>query len=357
MQRERLSVNITPSSPTMDERYQAMPKVELHRHLEGSLRLQTLIEVARAHGIDIIGTGQLRSLVQINQGEPYTFQNFLSKFQTLRLFYRSPEVIGRITREAVADAGADNVCYMELRFTPVALSRAQGFTLAEVMDWVIEGAREADSEYGTTTKLIASVNRHEPVELAEQVAQLAVDRVDKGVVGLDLAGNEAQFSAVPFAEVFLGAQQEGLHLTVHAGEWGGADNVAEAIRELNADRIGHGVRVMEDPSVVDLARDRGVTFEVCITSNYQSGVVSSLEQHPITKMIQSGLNVTINTDDPRVSQITLSDEYRLACEEIGIPLDALQERIIAAAEASFLPENDRQRLVQSLEDQFIEPTV
>lgn len=124
------------------EFYRGFPKVELHRHLEGSLRLRTLLEVARAHNLDLLGTDRLRPLVQVREDDPYTSQNFLSKFQTLRQFYRSPEVIGRITREAIADAADDNVRYMELRFTPVALSRAEDFPLAEVIDWVIEGTKK-----------------------------------------------------------------------------------------------------------------------------------------------------------------------------------------------------------------------
>jgi len=338
----------TPTAKRTQVFYRMMPKVELHRHLEGSLRLKTLVEVARSHGIDVLGTDRLRSLVQINDSEAYTFQNFLSKFQTLRLFYRTPEIVGRVTREAIADAALDNVRYLELRFTPVALSRAQGFSLGEVMDWVIEGARDASQEYAITTRMIVSFNRNEPVELAEQVVQLAVDRRSQGIVGIDLAGNEAEFSARPFSGVINAARQAGLQTTIHAGEWSGAANVAEAIEQLGADRIGHGVRVIEDAGVVHLARERGIPFEVCLTSNYQSGVVASLQEHPFRRMLGQGLNVTLNTDDPSISNITLGDEYYLTCEELGTPLTVLHDRILAAARAAFLPEAERMNLVKSL---------
>lgn len=171
--------------------YQALPKVELHRHLEGSLRVETLIKIAAAYGIHTDGAKALRSLVQIGDDEPYTFENFLSKFTTLRQFYRSPEVIGRITREAIEDAAKDNVRYLELRFTPVALSRAGEFPLGEVMDWVIEGAKTGQDTYGVITRLIVGVNRHESTNLAEQVAHLASDRQHKGIVGLDLADRKS----------------------------------------------------------------------------------------------------------------------------------------------------------------------
>ncbi len=329
--------------------YKSLPKVEIHRHLEGSLRLKTILEIARAHGITVpFSTGPLSNLVQVQTSEPYTYQNFLEKFNILRMFYRSPEVIFRVIREAVEDAANDNVRYLELRFTPVALSSAEHFPLGDVMDWVCESTNTAAKEFGLRVGLIASVNRHESVELAEQVAWLAAARIGRGVLGLDLAGNEAEFSAVPFLGVFKEAHQAGLKLTVHAGEWAGAANVQEALETFNAERIGHGVRVMEDPNTVALARERGTAFEVCITSNYQTGVVQSLQEHPIMKMLNAGLNITIGSDDPSISQITLTDEYHRICEELGMKHKILKERILAAAQASFLPEAERDKLMGQL---------
>ena len=329
--------------------YRAIPKVELHRHLEGSLRLDTMVDVARQHGIvipdDVI---RLSTLVQVQEEDMFTFQNFLSKFNTLRLFYRSPDVIHRITREAVEDAARDNVRYMELRFTPVALSRAERFPLHDVMDWVLTSARAAAEQHGLIVKLIASVNRHESTDLAEQVAWLAAEHVEDGIVGLDLAGNEAEFKSEPFYGIFREAKQAGLHVTIHAGEWGPAIHVKEAIEEFEAERVGHGVRVLEDGNITALARERQTALEVCITSNYQSGVVASLETHPIVKLLEAGLNVTINTDDPSISRITLSHEYYAACEDLNMPHSQLKERIVAAAQAGFLPDHDKVNLVNQL---------
>ncbi len=329
-----------------------MPKVELHRHLEGSVRLSTLVDVARTFGVTIPSTGQLRSLVQVNEEDPYTFKNFLSKFQTLRLFYRTPEIISRITREAIVDAAADNVHYMELRFTPVALGREQGFSLRDVVEWVIAATHQAEEVTGTIVRLILSINRHESLELAEQVLHLACDHMDHGIVGLDLSGDEANSPALPFLPIFREARQAGLHTVVHAGEWNGPENVAEAIEVFEAERIGHGVRAMEDPNVVALARERQSVFEVCVTSNYQSGAIPVATRHPLSDMLVSGLNATINTDDPSICQITLSDEYRRVCEELTLPLEKLEERVLAAAKACFLPENHRQVLIESLSQEF-----
>jgi adenosine deaminase len=343
--------NLAPGRP--QEFYQSLPKVELHRHLEGSLRLETMVEIARQHGMRIQDAKQLRSLVQVNEGEPYNFRNFLSKFETLRTFYQTPEIIGRFTQEVVSDAAADNVRYLELRFTPMALSAAQGFPLPEVIDWVIENVEIASRQNNIQTRLIVSLNRHESVQVAEKITALAVDRKVRGIVAMDLAGNEAQFPAFPFAGVMREAKEAGLHITIHAGEWGGAGNVADAMRSLNAERIGHGVRVMEDAEVVELARAKGIPFCVCMTSNVQSGIAISLEEHPIRAMQANGLNITLNTDDPSISQIRLSDEYRKFCEDLGFPLSVLRERVLSAAQAAFLPEEKRQSLVQQLAQEFM----
>ena len=312
-----------------------------------------MLDVARQHGLTVPATMvRLSRLVQVQDEEPLTFENFLGKFNTLRLFYRSPEVIDRITREAIEDAAKDNVRYLELRFTPVALSRAERFPLHDVMAWVCASAKEGAKKYGVNVRLIASVNRHESVELAEQVIWIAADHIDKGIVGVDLAGNEAQFPARPFLPLFKEAHQAGLRITIHAGEWSGPENVREAIENFEAERIGHGVRTLEDEFVTALAREHKTTFEVCMTSNYQTGVIKSLPQHPVARMIAAGLNVTINTDDPSISQITLGNEYKIAVNELHISIETLKERVLAAAQAAFLPDAEKKKVVSSLKKEL-----
>jgi adenosine deaminase len=329
--------------------YRALPKVELHRHLEGSLRLDTMVDIAQKHGIEIPeDVLRLSTMVQVQEEDKFTFQNFLSKFNTLRLFYRSPDVIHRITREAIEDAAKDNIRYLELRFTPVALSRAERFPLHDVIDWVISSTKEASEKSGVIVRLIASVNRHESPDLAEQVAWLAFEHLKDGMVALDLAGNEAEFPTQPFYGIFKEAKQSGLHVTIHAGEWGPAKHVKEAIEEIGAERVGHGVRTLEDKRVVALARERGTAMEVCITSNYQSGVVQTLDTHPLMDMLNAGLNITINTDDPSISRITLSHEYYTACEDLQMPQNTLRDRIVAAAQAGFLATDEKEKLVEQL---------
>ena len=334
-------------------KYFSLPKVELHRHLEGSLRLTTMLDIARQHGVTVPASMfNLSGLVQVQDKDPMTFTNFLDKFKTLRLFYKSPDVIDRVTREAVEDAARDNVRYLELRFTPVALSRAEGFPLNDVMDWVVASAQEAAKKFKIKVGLIASVNRHESPELAEQVAWLAAEHIKDGLTGLDLAGNEAEFRSEPFYGIFKEAKQAGLHITIHAGEWGPAENVSDALQNLSAERIGHGVRVLESEKATQLARELGAVFEVCVTSNYQSGVVGSLVEHPLPRMLEAGLKATVNTDDPSVSRITLSHEYQHVCEELLVPMDVLKNSVIDAARAAFLPDDEKQELVTSLKKEM-----
>jgi adenosine deaminase len=332
--------------------YQKLPKVELHRHLEGSLRVQTIKELSRTYGITLPPSHDLTNLIQVQKSDPLTFKNFLSKFQILRLFYLTPEIIQRITYEAIQDAADDHVLYMELMFTPVALSRARGFSLVEVFDWVLEAVKKANKELTVQTRLIASVNRHESPDLAEEVAQLAVERRSQGIVGLNLAGNEAEFSAHPFKKIFIEAHKNGLGVTIHAGEWNGPQNVKEAIKDFRAQRIGHGVRILENPALVKLACKTQTPFEICITSNYQTGVLSAPAAHPLAQMLEAGLNVTLNTDDPSVSNITLSSEYCLACEKLGLKRQVLTKLILSAAEATFLPADEKTGLVERIKSQL-----
>lgn len=337
-----------PGLRGLDETIAALPKIDLHRHLEGSLRFETVRELARLNELNLPPTGQLRTMVQIQEDEPLSFENFLSKFATLRLLYRSPEVIGRITREAVEDAAADNVRYLELRFTPVALSKAQGFPLAKVMDWVVEGAHSAEKDFGVTTRLIVSVNRHESPPLAAQVSYLAIERMEAGVVGLDLAGNEADFPAEPFMNIFQNARRKGLHVTVHAGEWGEGNNVCQALERFEAERIGHGIHILKTPKSLHKALEVGAVFEVCLTSNYQSGALAMDEPHPLFDMLSAGLKVTLNSDDPGVSRINLSHEYLWAMEKSGLTHAQLRDCILTAASAAFLPQEERQALRERL---------
>ena len=335
------------------EFYKQLPKVELHRHLEGSLRFETIQELADNPALNLPLGSQLSRLVQVHDVDHHTFSNFLAKFTSLRQLYRSPEIIKRVTLEAIEDAAEDNIRYLELRFSPVALSRAEGFDLAQVIDWVLHSAAEAAQVFHIPTRLIVTINRHEEVDLANEVAQLASERCGDGIVGLDLAGNEADFSPKPYKSILQHARRSGLHLSIHAGEWGPGDNVRYALEHLAADRIGHGVRVLESPRGIALAQQKNTAFEVCPTSNYQSGVVANMDLHPLPQLLAHGLNITVNTDDPGISQINLSSEYQLVCDDFGISHSQLCDMNVAAARAAFIPHTERETLAAEIRTEFI----
>lgn len=322
-----------------------LPKIDLHRHLEGSLRLQTLVEIAREHDIDLPGFGieDLRPLVTVTDDKP-DFHRFLEKFELLRRFYASREAVERVAYEAVVDAADDNVKYLELRFHPVALARSRGFRLEAVTEWVCEAVSEAERAHDIRTNLIIQIGRDESVRTAARLAQVALAHRDKGVVGLDLAGDEERYPAAPFIDIFRQARRDGLHVTVHAGEAGVPQNIEEAIMGLEAERIGHGVRCLEDPSVVSLIRERNVTLEICPTSNVQTGVMRDLGHHPLPDLMALHLPVSINTDDPSVSDTTLTDEYCVLMSAMRVTLDEIKRMIVTAAEASFQPLADRRRM-------------
>ena len=327
--------------------FATLPKIDLHRHLEGSIRLRTLLETAQEYQIELptYDPEALRKYVQITPDSPANFAHFLSKFTVIRRFFCAPEVIQRIAREAVEDAAADNVKYMELRFTPKALTNLKHFSFGEVVRWVCAGVEEGQAGRDIRVRLILSMNRHESVTEGERTLRAALEFRDKGVVALDLAGQEAGYSAEPFFGLFREARQNGLGLTVHAGEWFGPRNIREAIEKMDTRRIGHGVRVVEDSTIVQLAREAGTIFEVCPTSNVQSGVVKSLMQHPLRDMNQLGLKTTINTDDPSISNITLTDELVLATDTLGLTLDDIRQAILTAAKSAFLPDVERAALI------------
>ena len=209
----------------------AWPKVDLHRHLEGSLRLATLLAIAREHQIPVPAEDleQLRPHVQMVEADAASANIFMGKFRALRHFFRSPEIIRRVTFEAVEDAAADNVRHLELRFTPHALARHNSASYEEVIACVCDAAAQAGQQFRIGVRLIISVNRHESLTIAAQTVAAGVGFVGNGIVGLDLAGLEMGHSALPFQPVFEQARAAGLALTIHAGEWDGPQNIREAV--------------------------------------------------------------------------------------------------------------------------------
>ncbi len=340
-----VSPNGSINRPDLRWALQALPKVDLHRHLEGSLRLETLAGIAREHGVDLPSHNldELRPYVQVTADYQPGFHSFLEKFNLLRRFYQTRQAIERVAYEAVADAACDNIKYLELRFNPVALARVQGFGYGDVMDWVWAAIQRAQDDHDIIARLIVSITRQEP-GTATTVLDATLEHMDRGIVALDLSGDEVNFPLAPFIPVFHRAREAGLGLIVHAGEAGGAENVREAIELIHPQRIGHGVRCVENFDVARLVRQQGVTLELCPTSNLQTGAVYMMSYHPLLDLYRLGLKITINTDDPSVSDTTLTDEYCLAMMGTGLQIADLKVMIMTAVQASFLPPREKAAL-------------
>ncbi len=323
---------------------QQMPKIDLHRHLEGSIRLNTLYEVAKEISIDVHSKKYLSSKVQIQPEEQFSLVNFLTKFSFLRQFYQSKEIIQRITSECIEDAKLDNIKYLELRFTPAALSNHETFNYEDVISWVLESIATSTKQSDIEVRSIISLNRHESVEKAERIFSASKQFMNYGLVGFDLSGDEANFSAIQFESLFTKIKNEGFFITIHAGEWGKAENIRHAILNLHADRIGHGVRILDDPEIIEIARKQATLFEVCVSSNIHSGVFRSIENHPVLKMMENGLNISINTDDPMISQIRLSNEYQILLSQLGFSHSNILSFLENAIKSSFLKTSEKKAL-------------
>ncbi len=339
--------------PVNNETYaalQAMPKIELHRHLEGSPRLSTLLEIAQKENLPLPITTfkDLRPMVQVMPEDPRTIANFLSKFSVLRQFFTSLDTAYRLAQEAVLDAAEDNIKYMELRFTPRAWSNGGEIPAHDVVACVCDAVSSTTAEHDIEVKLIVSPNRHESVEIAQEATEAAIAHRNQGIVGVDLGGKEPGYQVYPFRKVFRMAKDSGLRITLHAGEWAGPESIWDAISTVGTERIGHGVQVMQDPGVVNILIDKGIVLEVCPSSNIETGSLPSFDSHPLPDLIDSGLKVTINTDDPLIFNVTLTDELYRSMQHFSLTLDAIKKQTILAAQAAFLPVAGR----SALEEQF-----
>jgi adenosine deaminase len=300
----------------------AMPKAELHLHLDGSLRIDTAIELARSRGVDapLDRAGMAARLIAPRPCRDQA--ELLRAFDLPIALMQDAEALERITAELVEDKAADGVRYVEIRWGPL-LHVARRLTLADGIAAVCAGAREAAARTGTTVRLICTALRsHDPeanVELAETAARFR----DSGLTGWDLAGPEAAYpDPLTHAAAFTAARAGGLRITIHAGEWGGAAQVRRALT-VEPERIAHGPGAIDDPDLCRELTARGVTLDLCPTSNWQAGIVPSVASHPLARLHRAGVPVTLNTDDTTVSDITLSEEYRRALGEIGLTLPEL----------------------------------
>jgi adenosine deaminase len=299
-----------------------MPKAELHLHLDGSLRIDTALELARTRGVDAPGDWAGMSRALIAPMPCRTQAELLEAFDLPIALMQDAEALHRITAELVETKAADAVRYVEIRWGPL-LHTAGGLALADGIAAVCAGAREAAACTGTVVRLICTALRsHDPaanLELAETAARFR----DQGLTGWDLAGPEERFpDPLEHRLAFEAARAGGLRITIHAGEWGGAAQVRRALA-VEPERIAHGPGAIDDEALCAELRDRGIDLDLCPTSNWQAGIVAGIADHPLARLHRAGVPVTLNTDDTTVSDITLSEEYKNAVEGIGLTLAEL----------------------------------
>jgi adenosine deaminase len=314
----------------------AAPKVDLHRHLEGAIRLETLLDLYREAGRPLPERTPEELAPRAQVLEPMeSLEAVLAFFEIAQGAFLDPEATERIAYEAVEDLAADNVRLAELRFSPDFLCGPHGLDWDDAMAAIVRGAERAAREHDVTIGLIAIVSRNLGMASAERTVEFAV-RHREHLVGFDLAGEERSYPPSAFVEVLAPIADAGLPLTAHYGESTGPAFPREAIEALGVRRLGHGVSVAGDPEVIALARDRGVTLEMCPTSNWRTRAVARPADHPARLLLERGVRVTVNTDDPGLFGIDLTHELEVCRAELGFSDDQIRLATEHALEASFV---------------------
>lgn len=325
----------------------AMPKAEVHLHLDGSLRVDTALDIAHSRHIEAPQTYAGMRAALVAPDKCLDQADLLKAFDLPILLMQDAEALERIAGDMVADKAADNVKYMEIRWAPLLHTR-RGLTGRAVVEAVWRGAYAAAKHHDVQVRLIATLMRsHAPQKNVDFVLDMVQEGIPDGLVAVDLAGPEERF---PDPETHRGAidmaRDLGLHVTLHAGEWGGAGQVKRSL-SIEPERIAHGALSIDDPEVVDELIAKEVWLDLCLTSNYQANIVPTMESHPFRRLMHAGVKVTLNTDDLTVSDISLSEEYARAVEHLGVTLPELWAVNTAAIEAAFCGEPTKEDLRES----------
>jgi adenosine deaminase len=315
----------------------ALPKAHLHVHLESTIRPETLREMAAANGVPA-------------PGEPPAFDGFraFADYNTLiRDCLRRPEDFERMAREFCADEAAQGTRHVEVSFTAASHGERLGDPEMPLRS-VLKGLSEAGAAYGLGWRVVLDHSRRRSVERAERTLGLALKYAEEGVFAIGMAGEE-RYPLAPFATVFEKAQAAGIRLLHHAGEDAGPASIREALETGRTERLGHGIRVLEDPALVTEIRERRLALEVCPSSNVTLGLVPSLAEHPLPRLIEAGLVVTLNTDVPSVTGTTLTDEYTRVRDTFGYDDAALAALARASVTASYAPEPTKTAILHDID--------
>jgi adenosine deaminase len=334
------------------EEIRALPKVLLHDHLDGGLRPQTVIDLAAECGYDRLPTRDAGELGQwfVDAADSGSLVRYLETFEHTVAVMQTEEAIRRVAAECAEDLADDGVVYAEVRFAPELLT-AGGLSMPQAVEAALEGFDSCDRLVVNT--LLCAMRQS---DRGDEVADLVVALREDGVVGMDIAGPEAGYPASLFAGPFAKLRANMCRYTIHAGEAAGVDSIADALASCAPERLGHGVRIVEDIElsgddaelgwVAQYVLDRQIPLEVCPSSNLQTGIAASIAEHPITLLNDLRFAVTINTDNRLMSGTTVSQEMYLLARDAGWEIDDLYEATLAAVAGSFAPLEDKERLVQ-----------
>lgn len=323
---------------------QALPLVELHRHLDGAIRLQTILELADQHGItlpasDVAG---LAPYIHVDESAP-GLMAFLARFEHMTAVLVDADACRRVAYENVEDAMHEGIDYIELRYSPWFMAETHGMDPAEVMEACADGIRAAERDTGVRANIIGILSRTYGVETCVKELDAILAHRDH-IVAVDLAGDEQNFPAGLFKHHFKRVRDAGLHVTVHAGEADGPQSVWSAIRDLGAERIGHGFRAIEDPALVDYLAQMGIGLEACPTSNLHTSTVKCYQAHPIKALADRGVKFCLNTDDPGISNINMAHEYEIAATAVGLTGTQVHQSQLDGLEMAFLSEEEKSEL-------------
>lgn len=322
----------------------SLPLCELHRHLDGSIRLETILELADQHGIklpahDVEG---LAPYVHIDESAP-GLMAFIARFEHMTAVLVDADACRRVAYENVEDAKREGIDYIELRYSPWFMAETHGMDPAEVMEACADGVRAAERDTGVRANIIGILSRTYGVEICMQELDAILAHRDH-IVAVDLAGDEAGFPAHLFTEHFKRVRDAGLHVTIHAGEADGPESVWSAIRDLGAERIGHGFRAIEDPALVDYLVEQGIGLESCPTSNLHISAIENYASHPIKQLADQGVKFCLNTDDPGISAIDIAHEYNIAAPAVGLTREQVQQSQRDGLEMAFLSKAEKAEL-------------
>jgi adenosine deaminase len=329
-----------------------LPKTELHCHLDGSLRLNTILDLAQKDKVELPSTDPdiLLKMVSIT-GHKGTLADYLKKFEITLSVLQTPAALSRAAYELAEDCHSENVLYLEVRYSPI-LHTTRGMTPMESVDAVLKGLKQAEQDFKIKTGIIICGIRSISPDVSYRLAELAVAFKNRGVVGFDLAGIEENFPAKDHREAFSLILNNNINTTLHAGEDYGPESIHQAVHYCGAHRIGHGVRLKEDGDLLNYINDHRIALEICMTSNIHTGSVKNYESHPFKFYYDYGLRVTLNTDNRLISNTSLTKEYLLAHKYFNLQIVDFKEIIIGGFKSAFMPHRIRTEIIKQIAEQL-----